>query len=228
MEATTHPRVKICCIADRHEAMLAIKHGASAVGLVAEMPSGPGVIADSQIKEICRHTPPPVSSFLLTSRTESGQIADHIRITGANTIQIVDKLTNGTYEHIRLACPGVNIVQVIHVLGEESIEEALSVAPYVDAVLLDSGNPSLEVKELGGTGRTHNWKLSRTIRERLSIPIFLAGGLTPDNVRDAIKQVGPFGLDVCSGVRTDGKLDELKLKAFMKAVKNRSVLANLF
>ena len=124
------------------------------------------MIADSQIKEICRHTPPPVSSFLLTSRTESGQIADHIRITGANTIQIVDKLTNGTYEHIRLASPGVNIVQVKHVQGEESIEEALSVAPFIDAVLLDSGNPNAEVKELGGTGRTHNWQISRTIRER--------------------------------------------------------------
>ncbi|MEM6764138.1 MAG: phosphoribosylanthranilate isomerase [Bacteroidota bacterium] len=228
MEATTYPRIKICCIANWEEAQLAIQHGVDALGLVADMPSGPGVITDEKIRSLAGRIPPPVSSFLLTSRTESGQIAEHIRATGASTVQIVDSLTNGSYQHIRLACPGVNIVQVIHVQGEASIAEALAVAPLVDALLLDSGNAKLKVKKLGGTGRTHNWQISRKIREQVSVPIFLAGGLHPGNVREAIKQVGPFGLDVCSGVRTHNKLDEVKVKAFMKAIKSRSIFANLF
>ena len=90
---------------------------------------------------------------------------------------------------------------------------------HVDALLLDSGNPSLAVKELGGTGRTHDWKLSRRIRDSVSIPVFLAGGLTPSNVADAVAAVEPFGLDVCSGVRSDGNLDPVKLRAFVDAVK---------
>jgi phosphoribosylanthranilate isomerase len=105
------------------------------------------------------------------------------------------------------------------VTGPESIDEAVQVAPHVNAVLLDSGNRKLAVKELGGTGRTHDWSLSRTIRERIGVPVFLAGGLTPENVNQAIKEVGPFGLDVCSGVRTDGKLDKAKLQRFFAAVR---------
>jgi phosphoribosylanthranilate isomerase len=108
-------------------------------------------------------------------------------------------------------------VQVVHVRGEVALREAAEAAPHVDAILLDSGNPDLEVKELGGTGRRHDWALSRRIREESEAPLFLAGGLTSENVRAAIEQVGPYGLDVCSGVRSGGALDERKLYAFMEA-----------
>ncbi len=104
---------------------------------------------------------------------------------------------------------------MIHVSGEESIAEAVRIASYVDAILLDSGNPALKVKELGGTGRTHNWNISRRIQELVKVPIFLAGGLNPENIAEAILQVQPFAVDVCSGVRTNGKLDESKLAAFV-------------
>jgi phosphoribosylanthranilate isomerase len=214
MEATTRPRVKVCCIASREEAWTAIRLGASALGLVSEMPSGPGPIKEELIREIAARIPPGVASFLLTSLQDASSIIAQQRRCKVNTIQIVDRLERGSYAEMRQAMPGVHLVQVIHVTGEESLEEALRIAPHVNAILLDSGNPSLAVKELGGTGRRHDWKISRKIREQVEVPVFLAGGLSADNVREAVETVGPFGLDLCSGVRTDGRLDERKLSSF--------------
>jgi phosphoribosylanthranilate isomerase len=217
---STAPRVKICCIASVDEAALAVECGASALGLVSSMPSGPGVISDEQIAEIAATVPPAIGTFLLTSRQTVADIIEQQRFCRTNTIQVCDHLVEGTHRDLKDALPGVLVVQVIHVTGPESIEEAARLAPHVDAILLDSGNQKLAVKELGGTGRTHDWSLSRTIRERIGVPLFLAGGLTPENVGQAIEDVCPFGLDVCSGVRTDGKLDATKLKRFFAAVRS--------
>jgi phosphoribosylanthranilate isomerase len=214
VDAVSTPRVKICCIASVEEARAAIRAGASALGLVSSMPSGPGVITEALIAEIAAAVPPPIATFLLTCGQDTGDIIAQQRRCRTNTVQLCDRLTSGSYADLRGAMPGVSLVQVIHVTGEESLEEALSVAPHVDALLLDSGNQSLMVKELGGTGRVHDWSVSRRIREQVRIPIFLAGGLRPENVREAIQQVGPFGLDLCSGVRTAGRLDEEKLGRF--------------
>ena len=211
-------RVKICCIASREEARLAVLHGASALGLVSEMPSGPGVIPDDLIREIAAAVPPAVSSFLLTCKQDAAAIIEQQREARVNTIQICDRLETGSYLELRDALPGISIVQVVHVTGPESVDEAAAISTHVDAILLDSGNQSLAVKELGGTGRTHDWTLSRRIRESVSVPVFLAGGLKPANVAEAIRQVEPFGVDVCSGVRTDGKLDEAKLAEFFRNI----------
>jgi len=212
-------RVKICCIANEQEAALAINAGADAIGLVGKMPSGPGPIADELIRTIAASVPPPVATFLLTSeQTAQGIIAHHHR-TKTNTIQIVDELHGRDYETIREALPHVKLVQVVHVVGERSVDEAAELAEFVDAILLDSGNPSLAIKELGGTGRRHDWALSRRIVENCGNPVFLAGGLNADNVREAIDKVQPFGLDICSGVRTDGLLDQWKLEKFFAAAR---------
>jgi phosphoribosylanthranilate isomerase len=219
MQATLRPRIKICCIASVEEAALAITCGASAVGLVSHMPSGPGVISDKQIAEIAATVPPPIGTFLLTSRQNANEIIAQHRYCRTNCIQICDHLTTGTHRQLKDALPGISIVQVVHVTGPESVEEARMVAPHVDAILLDSGNQKLPIKELGGTGKTHDWTLSRAIRESIDIPLFLAGGLTPENVAQAVGEVGPFGLDLCSGVRTNGKLDEAKLQRFFAAVR---------
>lgn len=218
MQPTNIPRVKICCISSVEEARMAIRHGASALGLVSEMPSGPGVIADDLIAEISKIIPPAVASFLLTSKQDAESIIAQQRACGVNTIQICDHLERGSYREMRKAMPGVSLIQVIHVTGQESIQAALKVAPDVDAILLDSGNQQLAIKELGGTGRVHNWEISARLREAVDVPVFLAGGLKPENIREAIEQVGPFGVDICSGVRTDGKLDESKLKRFFAEV----------
>lgn len=211
-------RIKICCISSIAEAQTAISFGADAIGLVGKMPSGQGVITDDLICSIAKSVPPPVATFLLTSETSSGGVVNHHRKVNTNTIQIVDALKLGSYRDIREKLPCVKIVQVIHVLDVRSIEEALKKAEKVDALLLDSGNPNLTVKELGGTGRTHNWALSRKIVEQSKVPVFLAGGLNAGNVKEAIDIVQPFGVDVCSGVRTDCKLDLRKLEAFFKAI----------
>jgi len=213
------PRVKICCIASVEEAAMAVEAGASALGLVSRMPSGPGVISDELIASIAATVPPAIGTFLLTSRQSVEEIVEQQRFCRTNTIQICDHLVRGTYRDLKRALPGIAIVQVVHVTGPESVEEAAAAAPGVDAILLDSGNQKLAVKELGGTGRTHDWTLSLEIRERANVPVFLAGGLTPENVARAIAEVGPFGLDVCSGVRTDGRLDEEKLGRFFAAVR---------
>jgi phosphoribosylanthranilate isomerase len=218
MQPTQKPRVKICCISSVQEAQLAIRYGASALGLVSEMPSGPGVIPETSIAEIASSIPPGVASFLLTSKQEPDAIIAQQHHCRTNTIQICDSLYIYGYKKLRDALPGIALVQVIHVRSDESFEEAVSVAPYVNGILLDSGNQSLAIKELGGTGRTHNWEISRAIREAVHVPVFLAGGLNAANVAEAISLVQPFGVDICSGVRTDGELDETKLAQFFSSV----------
>ncbi len=218
MKGTLKPRVKICCIKSQMEAQMAIEYGADIIGLVGPMPSGPGMIENDLIKSITQATPPPIATFLLTSETSAKGIIAHHQKVHTNTIQIVDALKEGTYQEIKIALPTVKLVQVIHVIDEKSVADAIEISKHVDAVLLDSGNPNLKVKELGGTGRVHNWTFSKAIREAIDIPVFLAGGLKPSNVRQAIAEVQPFGLDLCSGVRTNGQLDEHKLAAFFKAV----------
>ena len=213
-------RVKICCIASVDEAWLAINHGASALGFVSKMPSGPGPIEEELIARIVPRVPAGIATFLLTSETSAEPIIEQQRRTRVNTIQLVDAVERGAHDTMRKAMPGVSIVQVIHVTGRESVEEAIELSEKVDALLLDSGNPSLAVKQLGGTGRVHDWKLSREIRDRASVPIYLAGGLNPSNAAEAIANVEPFALDVCSGLRTNGALDAAKVDAFMSAVRS--------
>jgi phosphoribosylanthranilate isomerase len=218
MQPVSRPRVKVCCIASVAEARLAIEHGASAVGLVSAMPSGPGPIPEELIAQIAGTIPPGVSSFLLTCQDDVDAIVDQQRRTRVNTIQVCDRLPPGSYARLREELPGVSLVQVVHVNGPEAVEEAIAIAPEVDAILLDSGNQSLPIKELGGTGRTHDWRLSRAIRESVAVPLYLAGGLKPENVAAAIREVRPFGVDVCSGLRTEGRLDPQKLTAFFQEI----------
>jgi phosphoribosylanthranilate isomerase len=212
------PKVKICCISSLEEARLAISAGASALGFVSSMPSGPGVIDESLIAEIVRQVPVSMATFLLTSRQNADAIAGQHAVCRTSTIQLVDAVAPDELMRLRTLVPNVSLVQVIHVVSEESVEQAANIAPYVDALLLDSGNPNLQVKELGGTGRTHDWSLSRRIREATTLPVYLAGGLNAGNVAEAIAMVRPFGVDLCSGVRVNGRLSAPKLHEFMRAV----------
>jgi len=215
------PSVKICCISSLDEARLAISHGAAALGLVSAMPSGPGVIDDALIASIAAQVPPPTATFLLTARQDAASILVQHALCQTTTIQLVDWVPHAELRLLKTALPDVQLVQVIHVVDDGAVAEAHALATLVDALLLDSGNPSLTVKELGGTGRTHDWRLSRRIRDQVACPVYLAGGLTPANVGAAIDAVQPFGLDLCSGVRTGGRLDPLKLQAFFAALSGR-------
>ena len=210
--------MKVCCIASLDEAELASSLGAYAIGLVSAMPSGPGPIPDELIAEIAAAAPTHLQKFLLTSRLDADDIAQQVMRAGTNTVQIVDALVPGSHARLRDLIPHVQLVQVIHVTGEGSIREAESIAAEVDAILLDSGNPAAKIKELGGTGRTHDWAVSRAIVQAVGIPVYLAGGLRAENVAEAVDVVRPFGVDVCTGVRTNGALDAEKLAAFAAAI----------
>ncbi len=212
------PKVKICCIASADEAARAVAAGASAIGLVSAMPSGPGAISEELIAGIIVTVPSGIATFLLTSSQDAGTIIAQQKTTGANTLQLVDAVSMDVYAELRKQLPGTVIVQVIHVVDETALEEALAVEPYVDTILLDSGNPRLKIKELGGTGRRHDWNISRNIVDAVSVPVFLAGGLHEGNVKEAIERVRPYGLDLCSGVRTNGSLDQRKLEGFFQAI----------
>jgi phosphoribosylanthranilate isomerase len=209
-------KVKICCISSIEEAQNALKFGADVLGLVAKMPSGPGTVEDDLISEIVKSIPSETTTFLLTPKINPYEIIEHQRLTGTNCIQLVDSVKIEDYKTLRENLPNIKLIQVIHVTGEESIEEAKQYAVVADMILLDSGNPNLKIKELGGTGRVHNWELSCKIVASISKPVFLAGGLKPENIREAIETVKPYGVDLCSGVRTDGKLDLEKLGRFFE------------
>lgn len=217
---TRLPVVKVCCISSLDEARAAIAAGASAIGLVSAMPSGPGVIPDELIADIAAAVREEVETFLLTAQVRAeGIVEQHLRCR-TTTVQLVDHVPVSELHRLRTALPGVRLVQVIHVRGEETLEEASTAAPHVDALLLDSGNPTMAVKELGGTGRTHDWAVSRSIRDSVEVPVYLAGGLHAGNVAAAVAAVRPHGVDLCSGVRSDGRLDPVRLHAFFEAVRS--------
>lgn len=212
-------RVKICCIKSVDEAAIAVRAGAHALGLVSHMPSGPGMIDEDRIREVADRTPPGVSAFLLTSRTDPDDIVRQHDRCRTHAIQLCDRVSIHGLASLRERLPGVRLVQVVHVEGPENVDEADELAGWVDALLLDSGRPSATVRELGGTGRVHDWSVSARIVQHSAVPVFLAGGLRPDNVEEAIRSVRPFGVDLCTGVREDGRLHPETLEAFMAAVR---------
>ena len=212
-------KVKICCIASVDEARMAVDAGAAALGLVSAMPSGPGPIDEALIAEIAAAVSPLTETFLLTSQQRAEAIVRQHRRCRTSVLQLVDAVADEDLKQLRAALPHVRLVQVIHVTGPASVDEALAAARLVDALLLDSGNPQLAVKQLGGTGRTHDWEHSRAIVDQSPVPVWLAGGLNVGNVGAAIDAVRPHGIDLCSSVRSDGQLDAGKLAAFMAAVR---------
>jgi phosphoribosylanthranilate isomerase len=220
MDAVMRTRVKVCCIASAEEAEMAVAAGADALGLVGAMPSGPGPIPDDRIAEIARLVPPPVATFLLTSETTAEAISAHIRATGPTAVQVVSHIEPAEAARLAVLEPRVRRVQVIHVEGSDALDLIPLYAPHVHAFLLDSGRPNATIRELGGTGRVHDWAVSAAFVQASPVPVFLAGGLTPDNAGEAIRRVRPYGLDLCSGVRTEGRLDPAKLESFMRSVRS--------
>lgn len=211
-------RVKVCCIGSVAEAQIAIQCGADALGLVAAMPSGPGVIDDETVATIAAFVPPPVATVLLTCETSADRIATHVASTGVSTVHMVSPLAASEAKRLPALLPKTRRVQVIHVEDMQALDLIPVYAPYVHAFLLDSGRPAAALPLLGGTGQVHDWRISARFAALSPRPVFLAGGLTPENAGDAIRTVRPFCLDLCSSVRTEGRLDPLKLKSFMEAV----------
>ena len=207
-------KIKICCIQSLEEARMAVSAGADALGLVAEMPSGPGPIPDSRIAEIAGAV--DAMTVLLTAETQADDLIDHLGRAPTRAVQLVDRIAPRDLALVREAFPDRTFLQAIHVNGPSALDSARDVWGSVDMLLLDSGSPNKAVKELGGTGRTHDWRVSAEIVRESPIPVWLAGGLTPINVDEAIRAVRPYGVDVCSGLRRpDGALDSDLLYRFV-------------
>lgn len=217
---------KICCMQSEAEIDLAAAAGAFAVGIVGPMPNGAGFLDDRTAARLARYGVDRYGDrlwvTLLTKRTRAADIADHVAAIGANAVQIVDQPERGAHAFLRQRFPGLKIVQVVHVEDERAVSEAMACASEVDAVLLDSGRPSAATPTFGGTGDRHDWSISRRIVESVSKPVFLAGGLNPQNAAEALSAVSPFGLDICSGLRDRAKGDALipdRLHAFADALR---------
>jgi phosphoribosylanthranilate isomerase len=216
--------VKVCCITNEEDLQQAVGLGADALGFVGPMPSGTGIVDLATARRLIAAVPPPVASFLLTSATHPDSLVDEAARTGASVLQIVDRVPVAAYARLRQALPALRLVQVVHVEGEETLAEAAEAARHVDAILLDSGSRAGPVALLGGTGRIHDWAVSRRIVETVGKPVILAGGLRPENVAEAIGVVRPYAVDVCTGLRSADRLDRGKLRSFMAAVARASTM----
>jgi phosphoribosylanthranilate isomerase len=210
-------QVKICCIKSIHEAQLAKRYGAQAIGFVSKMPSGDRWISDDSIRDIATHNT-DIKRFLLTCQTDPDKIYKQVCYTTTDTVQLVNDLPLDKLALLRQKLVGHTLVQAIHVNGESAVLQAKSIEPYVDAIILDSGKPSTAVPTFGGTGNTHDWDISAQIVRTVDCPVYLAGGLGADNVAKAIQHVQPYGVDLCSRIRTNGQLDEDLLSEFFAAI----------
>jgi len=211
--------MKICCIRSDAEARMAMAAGADAIGFVAQRPPSPRTIADDRIAGIIANVPPSTETWLLTSEERADAISDHVMLTRPATVQILPHIEVAESARLAALQPHVRRVQVIHVQGPDALDLIAGYAPHVHAFLLDSGNPGAAGHKFGGTGRTHDWAVSARFVAQSPVPVWLAGGLSPANVAEAIARVKPFGVDLCTGVRTDGALDAEKLGDFMAAVR---------
>ncbi len=214
-----HPvRVKVACIRNPEEARRAVSFGAAAIGMAAETAAGGPHLTQTEITEIVASIPKSIGTFLMTTRRSPVELAELARSAGVNTIQLWDVPEPEAYSHLRSAVPGISIVQSIPVVDEGAIEQAVQVSSRVDALLLDSAHRSVPVRWEEQHGRTHDWQVSRRIAEAVDVPVILSGGLTARNVADAIRAVRPYGVEVCTGVRTRGALDTTLLVQFFEVL----------
>lgn len=211
------PRIKICCMASVEEAALCAELGVDLVGLVGPMPSGAGIVSPQKCRQISDHAAAWLTPVLLTSSETAQDIRTDAEDANVRAVQLVRHVDPSVHRELAMTIPHVRRFQVIHVEDGSALDLIDSYAGLADAFLLDSGRPS--VAELGGTGRVHDWEISAEFVRRSPLPVFLAGGLKPENAIEALRMVRPFGLDICSGVRTPtDTLDPDKLRAFMAAI----------
>lgn len=203
--------VKVCCISSVDEVRQVVAAGATHVGFVDDSAlGGLGAIGIDAIASLAPHVPDGIVSVLLTGQSAPELIAAQAKRTGIACIQLVRGVTD--YNRLRALLPAATLIQVVHVTSADPS----GVDAPADAILLDSAD--LATGALGATGRTHDWDVSREIVARSRRPVWLAGGLNAGNVGAAIRAVNPHGVDLCSGVRRDGVLDDRLLADFFAAV----------
>ena len=205
-------RSKICGINSLEDVNVVLKSGAHALGfLVGITHLAEDKVSNEEAKTLIEGLPPYVSSVAVTHLTNVNEIIELVKYLGVTTVQIHDYIPPEAVKVVRDMLQCVKIIKAVHVVDEDALAVAKSFVPYVDAILLDSRTN----ERLGGTGMTHNWNISAKIVQAVKKPVILAGGLTSDNVYEAVIKVKPFGVDVNSGVETKYKKDFLKVSKFI-------------
>ncbi|MCO4771258.1 MAG: phosphoribosylanthranilate isomerase [Deltaproteobacteria bacterium] len=216
----SRPRIKICCISSEQEVAIAVAGGADLLGFVAPPLGGLGVIPVERIAELISLVPPGCVAVLLTGLTGFEDIANQVRLARPDGVQLVRSTTPETRRALREAFPGLRLLQVVHVHGEDAIDDALAAQEHSHGLVLDSAVLGGPTEQLGATGTTHDWSISARVVAAVDVPVYLAGGLSAANAAQARRVVGSFGLDLCSSVRTQGRLDQDKVSAFVAAAQS--------
>jgi phosphoribosylanthranilate isomerase len=207
-------RVKICGNRSVAEALIAAQSGADAVGILVgpHSESQKHFVTTETACDILAALPPFIRGVIVTTYSTEADITSLIEMTGATVVQCHSDIQPRTLATLRERFPAVHFIAVVHVAGSDTIEIAHTFASVAHALLLDTAYKGAA----GGTGVTHDWSVSADIVRAVSVPVILAGGLNPENVRDAIAQVRPYAVDVRSGVCTiTGEKNEEKMKAFI-------------
>jgi phosphoribosylanthranilate isomerase len=211
-------RVKVCGITTEADAWAAIELGVDALGfLVGLLHESEDALSAHDAGKIVAGLPPFIGTTLVTHRADPADVLDLLGHVRPQVVQLHGAYPPGRIPTLRDAFPATRVIKTVHVDGEASIAAAVEAARYADGVLLDSRTPT----RIGGTGLTHDWSSSRRIRDTLApTPVILAGGLTPDNVADAIERVQPYAVDVNSGVSLRrGKKSPPLIAAFVRAAR---------
>ncbi len=207
-------RIKICGNRSVNEALLAARSGADAVGILVgpHTESQKHFVTPETARDILTALPPFVQGVIVTTHESIESIAALISVTGTSVVQCHSHITPAHISTLRVQFPYVQFIAVVHVQDSSSVERAQSFEAAAHALLLDTSLKGTT----GGTGVTHDWSVSADIVRTVSIPVILAGGLNPENVRGAIAQVRPYAVDVRSGVcRATGEKDEEKVRTFI-------------
>ncbi|MFW6039529.1 MAG: phosphoribosylanthranilate isomerase [Gemmatimonadota bacterium] len=211
-------RVKVSCLRSPEEARRAVSFGAAAIGIASGVPGSTEELDDDQIAAVTASVRDDIGTFLLTALEDPNEIAAKAERCGVNTVQLWEALPPEAYIELRRAAPGLSVAQSIHMGEGNPVERALEMAGVADALVLGSTNPEPPFRWTSPHGRTHDWEASRRIVAAVNVPVILSGGLTRRNVADAVRLVRPYGVEVCSGVRTDGGLDTSLLVQFLESV----------
>ncbi len=205
-------KVKICGITNMNDALLAAEYGADFLGFIVDIEKSEDSLSRSVARDLIMQVPLEITPVMVTYLNKASDVVELARFVKPMAIQFHADITVGEIGKIRKALPKMKIIKAVHVTGEKAIDEAKKFEDYADYILLDSKSKG----KIGGTGKTHNWNISRKIVEKCKKPVILAGGLNPENVLDAVRIVKPFGVDVNSGVKSSPrKKDADKMERFI-------------
>ena len=211
--------IKICGMQSTAEVEIAMAAGATCVGFVGEGLTPPGCLSDEAVLEIVGAIEDRKSIVLLTPHSTVAAVVAQQRRVGAGALQLCRPFGREALLALRQSLPGVQLIQVVHMGDLGGLERARAVAGIAEVGLLDAGSTDGDSQVFGGTGRVHDWHESAAIVAELDTPVWLAGGLSPSNVGEAIELVSPAGVDVCSGLRREGRLVESLAREFVMAVR---------